>query len=270
MNYLKGLLLLLVLCLCAPGGYANISIFPYAVDFDANTNKRVVSVRVSNPTKERKTYRISVIDMRQLPSGGFEALPADQKPADSAAPFIIFSPRQFTLDGGDFQTVNISRKPLLKVPDGDYTSHLKIQEVDTPMPAGKLEQKGVSVEVKFKYNLTIPIYIKKGKTAGIIAIASAEPFEREGKPYLRVKLKRQEGLRYFRGVVTATQDKKVIGEVRNIRVYPTTEERYVDFPLNKPLAELAGKKIKIVYKDESEKGNLAEAEFTLPAIEKGK
>ena len=254
------------LCFCALKVHANISVYPYSVDFDASAKKRVASVNVTNPTNEKKTYRISVIDMKQNPDGSFEEIPADQRPAYSAAAYITFSPKQFTLDGRDYQTVNISRKPLLNAPDGEYTSHLKIQEVDTPAPAVQSEEKQLSAELRFKYNITIPLYIKKGKTEGSAEIASAKIEERNGRIYLAVKLKK-EGQKYFRGKVTASQGKKIISEVRNIRIYPSTPERDVFLPLNKETAakDLAGKKIKIVYQydTEKEKGDICEADFTL-------
>lgn len=269
-KYASGIILC-VLCFCAAKVCANMSVYPYSADFDSSSKKRVVSINVTNPTNEKKTYRISVVDMKQKPDGSYEDIPAGEKPADSAAPFITFSPKQFTLDGKDMQVVNISRKPLLNAPDGDYTSHLKIQEVDTPVSAAAAEaRQQLSVEIKFKYNITIPIYIKKGKTEGSAAIASAKLTQRNGASGLEVKLKREEGMKYFRGKIVAMADKKVIAEVKNIRIYPSTSERDVFVPLKKEVnaEDLAGKKVKIVYKHDAEKekadkGDICEAEFTL-------
>jgi len=267
MKKYAGVMILFVLCFFAVKAYSNISVYPYAVDFDASSKKRVVAINVTNPTDEKKTYRISVIDMKQKPDGSFEEIPADQRPESSAAPYITFSPKQFTLDGKDMQVVNISRKPLLNAPDGEYTSHLKIQEVDTPAPAAETEQqKQISVEIKFKYDMTIPIYIKKGKTEGIAQIKSAKLTQGNGGAGLVVKLERKEGKKYFRGKIVAMAGKKIIAEIGNIRIYPSTLERNVFVPLKKEInaEELAGKKVKIVYKYDTgkEKGDICAAEFT--------
>ena len=259
----KAISICIALCFSLSTVYANMSIYPYAVDFDASSNKRVASINVSNPTNEKKTYRVSVIDMKQNPDGSYEEIPSDKRPDDSAAPFITFSPKQFTLEPRERQTVNISRKPLLNVPDGDYTSHLKLQEVDTPAEADDSQAtKNLSIELKFKYNLTIPVYIKKGKTAGIVKILSVTPEQKNDKSYLLVKLYRTEGNKYFRGTITVALGKKVISEVKNIRIYPSTTERIVSLPLEYTTA-LTGKKVRIVYKNETEKGNISEMEFVL-------
>ncbi len=260
----KVILVSAALCFCWVKIYANVSIYPYAIDFDASSNKRVASIIVTNPTSEKKTYRVSVVDMKQNIDGSYEEIPSDQKPDDSAAPYIAFSPKQFTLDGKERQTVNISRKPLLNAPDGDYTSHLKLQEIDTPVPAESIASDHLSVELKLKYNLTIPIYIKKGKTEGNLIISSAKPEQKNDKSYINVRLQRTEGNKYFRGKITIMQNKKILSEVKNIRIYPSTAERDVSIPLNEK-ADLTGKKIRIIYTDDTgkEKGNISEADFIL-------
>jgi P pilus assembly chaperone PapD len=247
--------------------YGNISIYPYAVDFDASSKKRVVSISVSNPSNERKTYRVSVIDMKQGITGGFKEIPADKRPEFSAAPFIAFSPKQFTLGPGEFQTVNISRKPMLNAPTGEYTSHLKIQEVDTPMPKEVTDSEGISAVLKFKYSITIPIYIRSGKTEGRVSISAAKLEERNGQQYISITLTREEGLKYFRGKIIATVNKNIVSEMKNMRLYPESHERIIFLPLNKGVTDLAGKKVKIIYQSDTDtdkkKEVFSEAEFTL-------
>ena len=259
--------LLCSLCFTAAKVCEAISVYPYSVDFDASSKKRVISVDVTNSSNERKTYRVSVIDMKQGITGGYTEFPAGVVPADSAVPFISFSPRQFTLGPNEYQRVNISRKPMLDAPDGEYIARLKFQEIDTPTPKEQTEDQAFSAAVQFRYNLTIPIYIKKGETKGTINITSAKLEEKGGKHFLVVTLLREEGSKYFRGKITATLGKQSVSEVQSIRIAPSTPERRVSMPLNKGITakDLAGKKIRIVYRSDSgkEKGVFSEAEFIL-------
>jgi len=269
MRYFK-IVCVAALCLCAVKTFANVSVYPYAVEFDSAKGKRVIPIRVTNPTSIKKTYRISIMDVRQTIDGGYDEITAEEgRPQFSAAPFITFSPRQFTLEPHDYQTVNIGRKPLLNVPDGDYVSRIRVEEVDTPSPQKQPEEMvGFSVDLKFLYVVTIPVYIKKGTTPGRANIVSAKVQQfNDGKYYLMVMMEREGGPRYLRGRLTATADKKQIAELKNTRIYPDNPARLARMPLDPKVVanpkDLIGKKIKIVFKNDNEKNSLGEAEFTL-------
>ena len=65
---MKKIIFLLTLLIGAKA-WANISIYPYNLDFDAASRKRVQSIRVINKSNKRQTYRISVIDLQQNSNG---------------------------------------------------------------------------------------------------------------------------------------------------------------------------------------------------------
>ena len=141
---------------------ANISIFPYSVDFSDRTRKRVQSIRVINSSDKMQTYRVSVINFNQDEEGKLHEVEINDR---SAKEYVSFSPRQFTLKPNDVQTINIARKSLSSAKDGEYVSHLKISEVNIGAP--KVEKNNdsnsntLSMELKALFAVTIPVTIEK-------------------------------------------------------------------------------------------------------------
>ena len=235
--------------------HAAVSIYPYALDLDANSNKRIVSIRIANTSEESKTIRISLIDQLQKQDGSFDLLPAEEVAPKSAKAFMTFSPHQFELGPKEAQKVNVSRKPLGDLPDGDYVTHLKIQEVSTPKPAEekKKDPKGMEVNVTLLYSLVVPIYLKKGETAGKADLVSAKLI-RNAKQEQEVSVKlNKEGEKYFRGKLEVISEGKTVGIIKNIRIYPNVAERTASIPLDKDAPNLSGKEVQVRYVDEADK-----------------
>ena len=234
---------------------ATISIYPYALDFDANSNKRIVSIRVANTSNEPKTFRVSVVEQQQRLDGGFDAVPDGQPMNYSAKSYVTFSPRQFMLDPKESQTVNVSRKPVGDLPDGDYVTHLKIQEISTPKPMepSKKPVQGMDVNIKLLYSLVVPIYLKKGEAVGTAEVVSAKltnNVKKEAEVSVRLK---KEGEKYFRGRLEVLSNGDLVGMVKNVRIYPNVYERDASIPLIKGTPNLSGKEVKVQYIDESDK-----------------
>ena len=234
--------------------WATFSIYPYALDFDANSNKRIVSIRVANTTNEPKTFRISLVDQRQKSDGSFEQVPADGTVLNSAKSFMTYSPRQFELGPREAQTVNVSRKPVGDLPDGDYVTHLKIQEVATPKPreSKKKTEKGMDVSIKLHYSLIVPVYLKKGESTGTVDIIAVKLTENAKKEqFAEVKMTKK-GEKYFRGRLEIMNNGNLVGMVKNIRIYPDVSERIASVQLMKDTPNLSGKDVKVLYIDDAD------------------
>lgn len=74
LRYATMLLCATVLLLCTAAGTAdaNISVFPYSIDFDAASSKRVQSVRIINTSSETQTYRVSFVNFIQDENGALK------------------------------------------------------------------------------------------------------------------------------------------------------------------------------------------------------
>ena len=119
LRYATMLLCATVLLLCTAAGTANanISVFPYSIDFDAASSKRVQSVRIINTSSETQTYRVSFVNFIQDENGALKE--TTDKNGFYADKYLSWSPRQFTLKPNEVQTINIARKSLAQAPDGE-------------------------------------------------------------------------------------------------------------------------------------------------------
>ena len=166
LRYATMLLCATVLLLCTAAGTAdaNISVFPYSIDFDAASSKRVQSVRIINTSSETQTYRVSFVNFIQDENGALKE--TTDKNGFYADKYLSWSPRQFTLKPNEVQTINIARKSLAQAPDGEFVSHLKISEVmlGAPKPKAKPGAKSntLSMQLKALFAITLPVTITKG------------------------------------------------------------------------------------------------------------
>ncbi|MCL2469610.1 MAG: hypothetical protein FWF24_05205 [Alphaproteobacteria bacterium] len=235
--------------------FANIAITPFFIDFDAASNKRVVSVRLTNTTDTKQTYRAHFINYRQNPDGSLVELTKDQE--DPAAPFadtyLTVSPRQFSIGPGIMQTVNVGRKPMPSAPDGEYVSYLMVREITPPTPIEQTEasDQEFGVNIKALYAAAIPVLLVKGQVTAATAIAgveSAGTSTKDNNALIAVTLERK-GTRSSYGSIQIMDGRNVVGEIKNLRVLLTTKTRRVVIQLKKPESELKGRALKVVFKD---------------------
>ena len=226
---------LMFLFLMAAGqAQANISVFPYTIDFAAESNKRVQTVRVINASNETQTYRVSFVNFAQDENGKLSEL--TEKPDTAADKYLNWSPRQFTLKPNEVQTINIARKSMAQAKDGEFVSHLRIGEVAMGTP--KVENKNTesdtrSMELKALFAITLPVTISKGDTLyNKTQIAS---YKLAGRDKLNLVLKRS-GNQSSRVNVAVINDKgKEIGRVNSVKIYLSTDTLNVSVPFNKEL-----------------------------------
>ncbi|MCL2473487.1 MAG: hypothetical protein FWF23_01075 [Alphaproteobacteria bacterium] len=252
------LFLCLVLCfsiMALTPAFANIAITPFYIDFDAASNKRVVSVKVTNTTSEKQTYRAHFINYKQKPDGSLEEITKAQEDPNApfAEPYLTVSPRQFTIDPGIMQTVNVGRKPMPNVPDGEYVSYLMIREITPPTPIEQTQasDKEFGVNIKALYATAIPVLLIKGQFTSGTALSEIESAgtPKDSKNALIAVTLEREGTRSSYGSIQVMDGSDVVGEIKNLRVLLSTKSRRVVIQLKKPESELKGKKLRIIFKD---------------------
>lgn len=229
----KILIFLLVLT-AAYKAEANISVFPYSIDFDAASNKRVQTVRVINTSDETQTYRVSFVNFKQDENGGLTEI--EDKNGLFANKYLNWSPRQFTLKPNEVQTINIARKTMAQAPDGEFVSHLRIGEVSLGKPKIKnqnQESDTLSTQLKALFAITLPVTICKG--TGLISKTSLKDYKLLANKNLQLTLKR-EGNRTSKVNISVLNDKgKEIGKLNNVKIYLSTDKLNITLPLNKEL-----------------------------------
>lgn len=213
---------------------ANISVFPYNIDFEAESNKRVQTVRVINTSSETQTYRVNFVNFIQDENG---TLSETKEKIDTAADkYLNWSPRQFTLKPNEVQTINIARKSMAQAKDGEFVSHLRIGEVAIGAPKIKkqnTESDTLSMQLKALFAITLPVTISKGNTLHNKTEIASYKFLEGNK--LEVVLNRS-GNQSSRVNIAVINDKgKDIGRVNSVKIYLTTDKLNITIPLDKNL-----------------------------------
>lgn len=223
--------ILLMLILMAQSAWANISIFPYSVDFEAKSNKRVTSVRVINTSDKTQTYRVSMVNFSQDKNGKLTEIKQDD--GTFADKYINWSPRQFSLKPNEMQTVNIARKSMAQAKDGEFVSHLKIAEVNLGRPKPKTNAKEtntLSMQINALFAVTIPVTIVKGEN--LVSKTKIENYKLLAGNRLQLELKRLGNKSSRVNVVAVNSVGKEVGRLNGVKIYLSTSSLKVTLPLN--------------------------------------
>lgn len=213
--------------------FANISVFPYSIDFEANSNKRVQSVRIINTSQETQTYRVSMVNFVQDANG---KLTETKDPSPFYAnKYLTWSPRQFTLKPNEVQTINIARKSLAQAPDGEFVSHLKVSEVLLGSPKTKNkngnQSNTLSMQLKALFAITIPVTITKGDN--LVSKTDLISYKLLPNDTLNLVFKRLGNKSSRFNIVIADEKDKNIGRVNGVKIYMSTDTLSVNVPLDK-------------------------------------
>lgn len=224
----------LLFCAAAGTADANISVFPYSIDFDAASNKRVQSVRIINTSSETQTYRVSFVNFEQDENGALKET-KDRNGGLYADKYLSWSPRQFTLKPNEVQTINIARKSLAQAPDGEFVSHLKISEVmlGAPKPKAKSGTKSstLSMQLKALFAITLPVTITKGDNLYSKTELSSYKLLPDGKLQLVFKRLGNKSSRF--NISVADGKDKDIGRMNGVKIYMSTDKLNLSLPLDK-------------------------------------
>lgn len=236
-------LFILLFLTLVKSAFANLSISPFYLHFDANSSKRIETVRFTNVGTEKKTYRIQLINYRQLSDGQYQLIQEQSSKSLFASPYLNYSPHETVLEPQQSQTIRIQRKPMAAAADGEYVSHLLIQEMPNPTvkKASSDKTSGIRIDIKALYGVTIPIIIEKGKLIDQAVLADIKQIN---KNTISATIQRK-GNRSFWGTLIILDGKKEIGRVNEFKIFLTTPQRVVQVPLT----QQPSGKIKIILKD---------------------
>lgn len=209
---------------------ANISIYPYHLDFNTASRKRVQSLRVINKSNKRQTYRISVIDQSQDQNGNLKEI---KESDNSAKKYLQFSPRQFTLEPNLVQTINIATKGLSNAPDKEFFSFIQISETklgEMPRPSKEGKTQKLSIELTPLFSVRFPVKILKGSNLVSETVIDSLSW---GKEAFNVVLKRTGNISSNVNLVLVDDDKKEISRLNSVKIYVPNEKLKVKMPLAK-------------------------------------
>lgn len=122
---------------------------------------------------------------------------------------------------------------MATAPDGEYVSHLLIQEQPSKIDNDyETENDGsLIINLEALYEVSIPVMIVNGDIYADAKIKEAKLDKNSAAPKLSVVVER-EGNRSFYGTLVVQQGKEELGRVNKFRILTTTETRNIDVPLS--------------------------------------
>lgn len=242
--------------------------------------ERTATFGIKNTGNATGGYRVELVDMHMGEEGNVEQLERDQKEPFSAKDFIRISPRSITLAPGQDQNIRIMSRAPKNIEAGEYRTHIKVTLVENNLDDSgdatpKSASKDVSITIKPRLSLIVPLIIRYGETHYTATIESA--FIRYAKnekgktfPYADIVLTRQ-GNRSSMGDIDVEYidehgKKYMLKHLTGLPVYRPTERRKISLPLDIPPEVVMSKgTLHITYRAQAAEGSviLAEGTFTL-------
>jgi P pilus assembly chaperone PapD len=246
----------------APAG-AGLLVSPTYVLLEGRTRSQ--SLLLVNRGTTPQTYRISIIDRRQMPDG---QLVTTDKPGEGegfASAMLRYAPHQIVLPPDKPQTVRLLLQMPSTLPDGEYRSHILFQEVPTAVatedaatPVGP----GVSLTIRAVFGVTIPIIVRKGNLTATASLSDLHVVGTgDGQQGLALRLNRA-GTRSIRGDLVAKLDGTQIGILKNVNVFLSTPYRELTIPLSAP-GDIKGRRLSVTFAEDEDIPGAASAAQTL-------
>ncbi len=219
---------------------AGFLMFPQRIVFDKNGKTQ--SVRVTNSSAEKKTYRIKFVHFTQDETGKLTKIVKEKDGLKFAKKYLRYGPKKITLLPGRMQTINVMVKNYGSMQNGEYRSHLSVIEKDTSVEKKSDSSDAMAFSIKADFGITIPVIIRKGKFSVETGIKSAFlKTDKDKKAQLVITLTRK-GENSIRGEINIykikSKDKKIkIGTVNNFVLYESISKRSISLNLYEDLSE---------------------------------
>lgn len=234
------------------GGVGDLLVAPTRVVLNERT--RTAEIALINTGSSTTTYRISFRHMRMNEDGQLVdvSTPEGERFAD---PYVVYTPRQVTLEPRIAQTVRIRLRLPEDAGEGEYRTHLEFRGLppaDMNDTSGLAEGK-LGIKIVPIYGVSIPLLVRRGPTEAEIAIEDLRVTAGE-TPEATFKLLRS-GTRstYGKAVVRFAPhggEEEVVGVVNGVSIYLPLSEREMTIPLQaRSGAPLRNGVVRVTYVD---------------------
>lgn len=213
-------------------------ITPRRIIFESG--KAAENVSLANTGKDTEQYTISLIHYIMKSDGSFVEVSKEEAGKISAEPYIRFYPRSVVLAPGESQVVKVQYTKSAKIADGEYRSHLYFRATPQSKPLGletSEQNQNIGVNLVPVFGLSIPIFIKAGKTDVNIKLTDVKlvSIPNTINNTLSLNLVRMGNSSSYGDITLIHLDpngaKKEVGIVKGIAVYYPNEFRSVQIPL---------------------------------------
>jgi P pilus assembly chaperone PapD len=169
------LCIFVIITLLASSRFADASLLVTPKRLVFGERDRSHEIVLINPSNTMRTYRIEWSEKKQLSSGGYRDLTAEELTRSNKASNIVrFSPRQVRLQPGERQVVKLVARRPANMTSGEYRSHLMF----TALPSAEETVPGPVDGIQMKLNLlisySIPVMVNTGYQDPTVSITSLE------------------------------------------------------------------------------------------------
>ena len=227
-------------------------------------------VILSNIGVDPATYRISVELRRMTEDGDFKPVTeAEATPAELAAlQMVSYAPRRIALLPGQPQSVRVSIRPPVGLPDGEYRVHLNFRAVPPALKpeASTAPAAGVSIKLTPVYGITIPVFVRRGRLEASATLANAHLVKAASGNYVELDMTRSGQRSVYGELIGKSARGETLFDLRGIAVYAEITHRKVQIPISaEQLLKLMGP-VKIEYRELAENGGalIAATSATFP------
>lgn len=247
-------------------GGKGLVISPKRVVFD--NGQRIAEVLLANRGNNEERYRILLVNRAMNEQG---QLTETKTPANGeffADDYIRFSPRQVTLGPKETQKIRIMSRLSADSKEGEYRSHLMIQEIPAAKPAesaSNVQNDTIGINVQAIFGVSIPMILRKGDLSAQASLSNPKIRTVDGKTFLDVTVNR-EGNKSILGTLNVFEKSQKIGILKNVAVYMSAPKRVVSIQLDPDHANLSGKALRITFgaEEKNEDAPQTELSFTAP------
>lgn len=256
MRAIGGLTGLLAAMAASSGASAELLVAPLRQVVTAKSP--VVRYQISNPSDRFVEARIGWIDLSATPDG-YVTANADDRPALSAAPFLVVSPARLRLEPGARAEVVVRLKKGAAIPAGERRSHLLIETSPARTP---LRRASSGLEADVGLGVSTPVILRGGYSAPAVAFGQSMLTRDEGgllafETTLTIAGKFSAYGTLEAALVTEGR-KESLAQLANVAVYPDAGARRLALPLGRE--RLPGGTLQVTFTGAPEAGGGAFAE----------
>ena len=243
------------------GGVGDLLVAPTRVVFDDRT--RTAEIALINTGSSTTTYRISFRHFRMKPDGRLEEVgePDGERFAD---PYLLFTPRQVTLEPRVAQTVRLRLRLPPDAADGESRVHLEFRGLPpADLHDGEAGDGKLAIRIVPIYSVSIPLLVRRGSTEAEVSIDDLA-VHAEGDGAEATFTLTRDGTRSTYGNVSVRflpsggAAEETVGSMNGISIYVPQNERHVRIPLR---ASVRNGVLRVTYAD-------AEGTTGAPPVEK--
>jgi len=230
--------------------------------------ERIVEVLLANRGNTEQKFRISVVNREMLENGQLQEATEPAENEFFAKGVVHYSPRQVILGPKEAQKVRIMSRLKSDAPDGEYRSHLLVQEIPAAAPAvnvGDQASGALGVNVTAVFGVTIPLILRKGELSADASLSSPQIINVDGEKHLQISVNRT-GNKSILGTATVYDGVQKIGLLKNVAVYMSNPSRVISIQLDAERAKnLSGKTLRVTFGAEEDNEDAPNAELDFVA-----